>query len=214
MLTPHSNIVRSALLLIGPTGAGKTPLGNMIESRTLWNSPWAHFDFGANLRRLAAQDQPDDLISRADLDYIRRVLEAGALLEDDQFPLARRILESFLTRRAADPATRIILNGLPRHAGQAAAVDSTVHVDAVVSLVCDAQTVFERIRCNAGGDRTDRTDDDLPSICRKLAIFADRTAPLVDHYRRLGARLLLLDVTPTMTPAEMWQTLQGPESTR
>ena len=204
-----SNSVPRALLLLGPTGVGKTPVGDLSEAQTLWHTRWVHFDFGASLRSLVALDQPDDRITREDLDFLRRVLVTGALLEDDRFPLARRILESFLTRRVLDPAIRIVLNGLPRHAGQAASLDGILQVDTVVSLACDAETVLERIRGNVGGDRTGRADDDLDSIRRKLAIFAERTAPLIEHYLGHGARLVSLDVTPAMTPAEMWQALES-----
>jgi adenylate kinase family enzyme len=197
-----------ALLLLGPTGAGKTPLGDLIEARTLWQTRWAHFDFGVNLRRIAALDQPEETITSNDIEFVRRVLATGVLLEDDQFPLARRILESFLARQAADPVVGIVLNGLPRHAGQASAVEGILHVDTVLNLVCDAETVLERIRSNVGGDRTGRADDDLPAIRRKLAIFDQRTAPLVDHYRCQGARVIRLTVSPTMTPGDAWQALQ------
>ena len=204
MPKPHHR----ALLLLGPTGAGKTPLGDLIEARTLWQTQWAHFDFGVNLRRIAALDQPDEMITAGDIQFVRHVLDTGALLEDDQFPLARRILKSFLARRAAEPAVGIVLNGLPRHAGQAVAVNRILQVDTVVSLVCNAETVFERIRSNVGGDRTGRADDDLAAIRRKLAIFDQRTAPLVEHYRRQGVRLVPLTVSTNMTPADMWQALE------
>lgn len=206
--TPQTTVPRPALLLLGPTSAGKTPLGDLIEAESLWQTSWVHFDFGANLRRIAALDQPQGAITSGDIDFLRHILAKGALLEDDRFPLARRILESFLMRYAADPTTRIVLNGLPRHAGQARALEGIVHVDTVVNLVCDAQTVIERIRRNVGGDRTGRSDDDLPAVRRKLAVFAERTAPLIEHYRRQGTRLISLDVTPATTPTDMWQALQ------
>jgi hypothetical protein len=43
-----------ALLLLGPTGAGKTPLGDWLEAHGLWGRPCHHFDFGANLRAVVA----------------------------------------------------------------------------------------------------------------------------------------------------------------
>ncbi len=197
-----------AILLLGPTGAGKTPLGKIIEQRGLWQTRCVHFDFGANLRDLVYRNQPSETIGRQDIDFLREVLDSGALLEDEHFPIAERILKSFLAARAADRQTYIVLNGLPRHVGQARAVDSILDVRAVVHLVCSSETVIERIRTNVGGDRSGRVDDDLQAVRNKLAIFNRRTATLLEHYDRQGARIVTLDVTTAdLTPVQMWEIL-------
>ena len=77
----------------------------------------------------------------------------------------------------------MVLNGLPRHVGQAEGLESLVDVRVVVHLSCTAEDVVRRIASNVGGDRTGRVDDDLAAVRRKLAVFAERTAPLLDHYR-------------------------------
>ncbi|MCX7427258.1 MAG: hypothetical protein NTW96_16720 [Planctomycetia bacterium] len=41
-----------AMLLLGPTGSGKTPLGDLLERRGLGGRRCVHFDFGAHLRRI------------------------------------------------------------------------------------------------------------------------------------------------------------------
>ena len=64
-----------------------------------------------------------------------------------------------------------------------------------------------RIASNIGGDRTARTDDDLEAIGRKLAIYDQRTAPLVEHFRCRGVRITPLTVTADMTPGQMWDVL-------
>ena len=196
-----------AAILLGPTGSGKTPLGDLIAQRGLWQAKCLHFDFGTNLRWLVERNQPDRLIGRADLDFLRQVLQTGALLEDEHFPIAERILRSFLNRSAADLQTLVVLNGLPRHVGQAEAIDSILDVRAVVHLRCSSEIIYARIRDNAGGDRAGRRDDDLASIRHKLAIFAERTAPLLDHYRKLGVPVATIEVTTTMTPGQMWEEL-------
>ncbi len=197
-----------AILLIGPTGSGKTPLGEIIEQRTLWRTRCLHFDFGANLRQVVARNCPDRLIGPEDIEFLRGVLRSGALLEDEQFPIARRILQSFMARHGAEQDACIVLDGLPRHAGQARAIDRILDVRMVVHLQCSSETVLERIRTNVGGDRASRTDDDLQSVRNKLAIFNERTAPLLEHYRRQGATVETIEVTPGMTAERMWETLE------
>ena len=62
-------------------------------------------------------------------------------------------------------------------------MEDIVAVRMVVYLACSAEIVAERIGGNVGGDRT-RWEDDAPeAIWRKLAIFAERTVPLLDYYR-------------------------------
>lgn len=198
-----------ALLLLGPTGSGKTPLGETLEARELAGHRCVHFDFGENLRQVAAQHEPDEIVSHEDIEFVRYVLRTGALLEDEQFPLAARILRRFLTCRRVDETTWVLLNGLPRHAGQAAAICGILDVRIVVCLRCPPETVLARIQADTGGDRSGRTDDDLAAIRRKLAIFAERTQPLLDFYRRRNATVLLIDVTNTMTAGEMCDRLQA-----
>jgi adenylate kinase len=198
-----------AVVLLGPTGSGKTPLGDLLEERGLWRAGCLHFDFGANLRRIASRNRPDEQITRADLEFLREVLDRGALLEDEHFPLAERILRSFLVERGAEEQALIILNGLPRHVGQADALDAMADVRAVVLLQCSSDVVLARIGANVGGDRTGREDDHAHAIRQKLEVFNRRTAPLVDHYRARGVPIETIEVTSAITAAEMWRILDG-----
>ncbi|MCY2995446.1 MAG: nucleoside monophosphate kinase [Planctomycetota bacterium] len=198
-----------ALLLLGPTGAGKTPLGQLLEARGLGGRRCAHFDFGENLRQAVARDQPDAIVSAEDLRFLQHVLARGELLEDQDFPIAQRILRSFLARAAADANPLVVLNGLPRHVGQAAAMAQNLQLRTVVNLACSAETVLARVAANTGGDRTHRTDDDLEAIRRRLVIFAERTAPLIEYYREQDARILQLDVAADTTAAQLWEQMRG-----
>jgi adenylate kinase family enzyme len=202
-----NTIRHQALLLLGPTGSGKTPLGNTLAELGIQGRRCAHFDFGENLRAAAARSAGDTDLSLQDISFLRRVLKTGALLEDKDFPLAERLLRSFLRRSARDASTLIVLNGLPRHVGQATALQPLLEVRTVVRLNCTARTVFERIEADTGGDRATRVDDQLPDIRRKLEIFAQRTLPLVQHYQEAGARCLTIDVGSDTTPSTMWRLL-------
>jgi len=196
-----------AILLLGPTGSGKTPLGQMFEARGVAGRSCAHFDFGESLRQIVIRDQPDEMVTREDIEFLRLVLRTGALLEDKDFSIAERILRRFLSRAGMAPGTLIVLNGLPRHVGQAQSVVRILDVRAVVHLECCLETVVARVTGNTGGDRTGRTDDDLTAVRRKLAIFDERTEPLLDFFRAAGVRVLQRLMTVDMTAEELWETL-------
>lgn len=200
---------KPAMLLLGPTGAGKTPLGQLLEKRGLPRGRCLHFDFGATLREVVERDAADAILSRADVDFLRGVLESGALLEERHFPIAERLLRSFLARHDADGQTVIVLNGLPRHVGQARALEPLLDVREVVYLACTEETVFQRIGSNVGGDRGERNDDSRVAVRRKLEIFGQRTAPLLEYYRARGTAVRQIMVGADTTAEQMWRAVAG-----
>jgi adenylate kinase len=191
-----------AVLLLGPTGSGKTPLGDRLERVPLWGRRCHHFDFGANLRAMVA-GEPADAFTPDEIRFLRRVLEEGALLDDEHFPLAARILDAFVARKNVRAADLLVLNGLPRHLQQAEAMARQIKVIGVIELECDAATIAERLRRDSGGDRARRTDDTGALVARKLAIYDERTRPLLEHYRELGVPLLRIVVDAQTQPAEI-----------
>ena len=191
---------QSAILLLGPTGSGKTPVGDCLERKGLVGRRCMHFDFGANLREAVSGVGEARGLDAGEVAFLDRVLHANALLEDEHFPIARRILASFCERRGVSRGDWLILNGLPRHAGQAADVDRLVDVQAILQLDCTAEVVHERICRDAGGDREGRTDDSVGEVGRKLHTFEMRTIPLLDHYRTKGVILCAFAVTVDTVP--------------
>jgi adenylate kinase len=199
-----------AILLLGPTGSGKTPLGERIQVRGLTGRACAHFDFGDRLRRITAGRLAVEGLTGADRAFLVEVLERGALLEDEHFAIAETILRAFIEEvwRGRDAhATIVVLNGLPRHAGQAEAVDRIVDIRKVVELSCTPGTVLARLLADTGGDRASRIDDDPDLVRRKLRTYAERTAPLVEHYRRRATAVLCLSVGPETTAEQLRQEL-------
>ncbi len=198
---------QGAIVLLGPTGSGKTPLGLELHKQGFRGRPGIHFDFGENLRQVVTRGEPDAWLTAADLDFLRGVLQSGALLEDEQFSLAGRLLTSFLRRSHVEVQTLVVMNGLPRHAGQARALESLLDVQAVIVLQCSAEVVCARIASNVGGDRTHRLDDDRSAIERKLAIYDSRTLPLVAYYRDRDVPIMTISVTASMSPEDMIRTI-------
>lgn len=198
-----------AILLLGPTSSGKTPLGEYLEQHGLWGRRCMHFDFGAHLRAVAAGELHPEGLSAQEMAVVVGSLRTGALLEDAQFPIAAKILRDFMQRRHVGPNDWIILNGLPRHAGQARDVGKIVEVIAVVALECQPEVVLARVRCNAGGDRTGRSDDDLEAVRRKLDIYRQRTEPLIEHYHNAGRRVYRIDVASETQPEDVHRGLSA-----
>jgi adenylate kinase len=200
---------QSAILLLGATGSGKTPLGQLLERKGLWGRRCFHFDFGENLRAVVRRRfQNHGGLTSAELATVVESLETGRLLTDREFPIAAKILKAFLVRNRAGGGDLLVLNGLPRHAGQAKRIDCAANIVAVAHLVCGAKTALRRIRLNAGGDRKGRSDDTPAQVREKMAIFKKQTAPLLDHYRRKGVRILPVDVELRTTAENMLASLE------
>jgi len=177
-----------ALLLMGATGTGKTPFGEQLETQILWGKNYFHFDFGQQLRN-AVKRKPE-ILNKKDIERIDSLLKSNSLLDDSDFHLAEKLLKYFIERNSLSAESDIIiLNGLPRHSGQADAIAAIVDIDLVIYFAASPSIIKERIEYNAGGDRTGRTDDSINEIEKKMAIFTEHTAPLIDYYKNLDKNM-------------------------
>ena len=195
--------MNGAILLVGPTGSGKTPLGELLQERGLWGKRCFHFDLGRLMREAVAGGCSGSPLSRAEIGFLAGVLRSGALLEDEHFHIAEKLLTSFIAERRITGEDIIVLNGLPRHVGQAEGIAPFVDLRVVVSLECDAEAVLERIGTNVGGDRAERVDDDVEAVREKLKTFHARTLPLIEHYETAGAAVVRIDVEARTTAEQM-----------
>lgn len=200
-----------AVLLLGPTASGKTPLGDLLENRGLGGRRCRHFDFGSRLRGVAEPASRGTAgLSSEEIAVVRGCLERGLLLENETFGIAAKILADFVEQARLGPDDLLVMNGLPRHVGQARMLVEYVDVVAVLALECDAETVLERIRLDTGGDRAERSDDEEEAVRLRLKTYRERTAPLIEHYRDVGgARVVRLRVDVHASAEELIQELQG-----
>lgn len=196
-----------AILLIGPTSAGKTPLGDHMQQRGILGRRCHHFDFGQELRNIAAFKKQSSGFSPDEHRFIRDVLEKGRFLEDEHFPLAEKIFKRFLAARGWQKRDLVILNGLPRHTGQARDMERIVTVSHLLVLECCTDDVCARIERNTGGDRTHRTDDGEEMIREKLALYHSRTAPLMEYYSAKGCSLATLRVDAASSSESLYAQL-------
>jgi adenylate kinase len=193
-----------SILLLGPTGVGKSPLGNQIEQNGLRGGKCFHFDFGHELRSIAEHNLPPEGFQEEDLSFIRDVLDKGLLLENEHFHIAEKIVHYFLRRNDVREENILILNGLPRHSDQAKDMSAIVAVKSLVLLTCGPEEVYKRIELNSGRDRTGRLDDSLDMIRHKLEIFNARTAPLIEYYSNMGCDIVQVSITDASTPEDTY----------
>lgn len=193
-----------ALLLLGATGAGKTPLGELLEARGILGRRCVHFDFGVCLRRAAEDRATAPGLDAAQQEVVRRVLATGALLEDEEFPIAATLLRDFLRSREVQGNDLLLLNGLPRHRGQAASIDAEHRVIAVLHLTATTDVLRERIARDTGGDRAQRDDDTVARVAARIERYEARTVPLLEHYAARGTVVVPVAVDVDTSAADVY----------
>lgn len=159
------------LVLLGAPGSGKGTQAARLK--TALGVP--HISTGDMLRAAVAAGSAMGRKAKA-------VMDAGQLVSDD-------ILLGMLEERLAQPdATNgFILDGYPRNLAQAAALDQLLTklsqpLDAVIKLDVPNEAIISRceIRFKAEG----RADDNPDTVRKRLAIYAEQTAPVADFYAR------------------------------
>ena len=172
------------LVLLGAPGSGKgTQAARLKEHLQV-----PHISTGDLLRAEVAAGSPLGL-------QAREVMARGDLVSDE-------ILLGMLKDRFSREDTKdgFILDGYPRNLAQAAALDALLaelgqKFDAAVQLVVDYEKIIERL---AGRARAEgRTDDTPEAVRHRLAVYEEKTAPVVDFYRQHG-QLTVVDGEGTL----------------
>jgi len=188
------------IILLGPPGAGKgTQAVHVAQSLKL-----AHVASGDLFRQ--ALEQGTDLALKA-----RSYMEAGKLVPDEL--TVSMVLERL---KAPDCETGVVLDGFPRNLKQSEALDKALSgqnrsIDWVVYIKVSEEEVLRRLggrwicrscqlpyhatespprvqgRCDrCGGELYQRPDDNVETIKKRLAVYAQETAPLIDYYAQRG----------------------------
>jgi adenylate kinase len=159
------------VLLLGPQGSGKGTQATRITRD--YGIP--QIATGDIIRELKEEDSE---LGRE----VKAVYDRGDLVSDD---LMIKLIEDRLARE--DAQNGFILDGFPRTMPQAEALEALLRdldrkLDVVlVFQVPDRETLLRRILNRAAEEN--RSDDTPEAIQRRLSLYYEQTAPLVEYYR-------------------------------
>ncbi|MDM7202683.1 MAG: nucleoside monophosphate kinase, partial [Thermodesulfobacteriaceae bacterium] len=193
-----------AILLLGPTGAGKTPLGREIEKNGFMGKKAFHFDFGENLRKIVSNKFP---FPKKEKLLIEKILKEGRLLFEEEFYLAEQILSLFLESKNYQKSDWLVLNGLPRNLFQAIQLEHWIDIKYTVFLNCNSEILKIRLCLDPAGDRKERVDDLDELVAYKLDWFKRETLPLCEFYKN-KATFISIDVLATDTGEDLYYKLK------
>lgn len=166
------------LILFGPPGAGKGTQAQTLAQ--CWKIP--HISTGDILRSAVADKTDLGVKAQAHM-------EQGELVPDQ---LVIAMIQERLSQ--VDAQLGWILDGFPRNVSQAQTLDDLLQhldqgYDLVVNLAVPDEVLVARM-LNRG-----RKDDDETVIRRRLEVYRDQTAPLIDFY---GDRQQLVNINGNM----------------
>ncbi|WP_147653196.1 adenylate kinase [Vulcaniibacterium gelatinicum] len=172
------------LVLLGAPGSGKgTQAARLKEHLQV-----PHISTGDLLRAEVAAGSPLGLAAK-------EVMARGELVSDE---ILLGMLEDRFSR--PDTAGGFILDGYPRNLAQADALGRLLArigqpMDYAVQLEVPTELLVERI---AGRARAEgRADDNPESVRKRLQVYTEQTAPVIEYYRQQG-QLTVVDGVGTL----------------
>ncbi len=152
------------LVLIGIQGAGKSTQGNMLSEEL--GIPY--LSSGHIFRQMAKEKTQ---LGR----WLKETLNAGILIPDKE---TLEIIFEYLKK--PEYAKGYILDGFPRTVPQAEAFEKGV--EKVVFIDVSDREALWRI----SGRVSDREDETLQAIRKRIQLFHEHTEPVIDFYRDRG----------------------------
>ena len=179
------------LIFLGPPGAGKGTLAAQVAKE--YGIP--HISTGELFRTAIKNETPLGL-------KVKEIIQSGGLVSDD---ITIELVKERLNEK--DCSEGFILDGFPRTIPQAEALEKIVSIDGAVNFDIGDDEVVKRLSgrrvcksCGQNyhvefmhskkGDRCDkcdgelytRDDDKIESIKKRLEVYREQTAPLIDFY--------------------------------
>ena len=188
------------LIFLGPPGAGK----GTLAVRAIDILKVQQISTGSIFRAAIAAQSPLGL-------KVKAIIDAGKLVDDET------TIALVKERLAMDDVQNgYILDGFPRTIPQAEALDTFSNVEKVINFDIPDSGVLERLGgrevcrkcgfnfhrvftkttkegiCDHCGSEVYTRDDDKPeAVQKRLEVYREQTAPLIDFYRKKG---LLIDI--------------------
>ncbi|MGE0792568.1 MAG: adenylate kinase family protein [Candidatus Woesearchaeota archaeon] len=184
------------LILIGPPGAGKGTIADLLIEK--FN--FTHISTGNSLR-IVAEEQSELGIK------VKTIMNEGGLLPDE---IVDEIIKEALSKE--DAKDSFILDGYPRHVGQAEKLIDWVKIDEVVVVDMKDEDIIERLngrrtcpKCGAsyhivnippkvegicdfcGTKLIKRADED--KIKHRLDVYHKETEPVIEFLKNKGIRI-------------------------
>jgi adenylate kinase len=190
------------VIIIGPQGSGKGTQADLLGPKI----GAVKLSTGDLFRAHIADETPLGL-------KVKEILASGNLVSDD---VTLAMVAERLDALAAEGIRGVIFDGFPRTAAQAEGLDTLLaerdqHVDAVIELVVPEDVLIQRMSgrsvcaecgtaynlafqntrqsgiCDKCGGKLVQRPDDMPDAIRKrLELYRELTAPLLDFYRSRG----------------------------
>jgi len=159
------------LLIMGPPGAGKGTQAVLIAQRL--SVP--HISTGDLFRANLSEGTALGLEAK-------KYMDAGEYVPDS---VTNGMVRDRLKQR--DASEGFLLDGYPRTVAQVAELDGMLagnKIDKVIVLTADSDEVVTRLLRRA--QEQGRADDTEDVIRRRLEVYAEQTAPLIELYERRG----------------------------
>ncbi len=161
------------LIIFGPPGSGKG-----TQSKNIVNTYGFHHIATGDIFR-------NEIKSQTELGLkVKSIIDNGKLVTDD---LVMKILESALDRCTNKQG--VVFDGFPRTKFQAEELKKILNardteISIVLSLEVDEEELVRRL-INRNIE-TDRTDDTIEIVQKRLKVYHDSTEPLIRYYKGRG----------------------------
>jgi adenylate kinase len=189
----------NAIVLLGPPGAGKGTVAEVLVGKG-----YEHVSTGDLLREQIRLETPLGIEAK-------KLMNDGKFVSDQ---VVVDMIRDLISAHAAD--ARFLFDGFPRTLVQAEKLDELLRsikgtLEEVILLECPGEVLVERLsgrrtckKCGsvyhivynppANGDScgvngcelVQRPDDNVQTVRKRLRVYADRTAPLIDYYAAKG----------------------------
>lgn len=181
------------IVLLGAPGSGKGTQAMLLREKLAI----PHISSGELLR--SAVKAGTELGQQAKV-----VMDRGELVADE---MMLGLIEERLC--LDDAKDGFILDGYPRNVAQAEALDDLLDrlgrsVDEVLQIDVDTELVVKRIAKRAAEE--DRSDDTEEVVRKRLRVYAELSAPVVDYYTNKGVLSVVLGEG---TAEEVFQNILG-----